>query len=283
MAGEIIYSDIKFTCRTESDAPQSQVSHDYKHDESGSGGTNPAAARLGLQGKKSGSVVAVWVLLCVCVLLVGVVVSLGVFYAKQQEKDLQSYQHLNRSNITVETSWLKKQLSLCNRSLSDATNSNRGCKACPPGWEFGVGKCYYFSNDSLPWNKSAGNCITMGGHLVIINSEEEQLFLLQTMKNKMIDNEDKFWIGLSDAEHESRWIWMDKTPLKKNVMFWLRTSEAKEPDNWTDNDKYPEGEDCARMGEKGKEIKKYSWYDAFCWKTLKRVCEGLAATQTCKQ
>ncbi|KPP61677.1 hypothetical protein Z043_120194 [Scleropages formosus] len=132
------------------------------------------AAHPEAQVKKPGCGPVVWVPMCLCALLVGVAVGLGVLYVQD-------------------------------------------CKACPSGWNFHAGKCYYFSSDKMAWNASARSCITMGGHLVMIDSEEEQKFLLGEMSTKMTGDDDKFWIGLSDAEEEGRWLWMDKTPLNKSV------------------------------------------------------------------
>uniref|UniRef100_A0A8C9SIJ1 C-type lectin domain-containing protein n=1 Tax=Scleropages formosus TaxID=113540 RepID=A0A8C9SIJ1_SCLFO len=278
MSAEVIYSDVKFTCSAENQEPRSTVSCSHKQDDSGEwdcffcsrwvwcppmphaslSAAGPRgedrAAHPEAQVKKPGCGPVVWVPMCLCALLVGVAVGLGVLYSKQQkEKDLEKHQHVNKSSAT---------------DVQD-------CKACPSGWNFHAGKCYYFSSDKMAWNASARSCITMGGHLVMIDSEEEQKFLLGEMSTKMTGDDDKFWIGLSDAEEEGRWLWMDKTPLNKSVTFWLTTERYKEPDNWTEENE--NGEDCARMGERST-VNIRIWYDASCEKPLKRVCEALAAT-----
>uniref|UniRef100_A0A8C9RBT5 C-type lectin domain-containing protein n=1 Tax=Scleropages formosus TaxID=113540 RepID=A0A8C9RBT5_SCLFO len=74
------------------------------------------------------------------------------------------------------------------------------CTSCPDRWETFNSKCYYFSTlDKKTWEESRQYCANYGGHLVIIDSEEELVT-------------EKYWIGLTDAEGE--WTWVDGTPLK---------------------------------------------------------------------
>lgn len=58
--------------------------------------------------------------------------------------------------------------------------------------------------------------------------------------------------------------------------FWLdnRELDNREPDNWKGNDgEYPDGEDCARMGEPGGTKEGKSWLDVNCNRTQRRICE----------
>uniref|UniRef100_A0A669EUW9 C-type lectin domain-containing protein n=1 Tax=Oreochromis niloticus TaxID=8128 RepID=A0A669EUW9_ORENI len=128
------------------------------------------------------------------------------------------------------------------------------CYKCAEGWELHGGKCYYFSNNKSSWNKSRDECRAKGGDLVKIDSSTEQ-----------------FWIGLTDSAVEGRWVWVDGSSL--NERFW----SGKEPDNWKGhNGEYPDGEDCAKMGEQGgaKDLK--CWFDAFCSNPHRSICEKAA-------
>ncbi|MGH0135040.1 UNVERIFIED_CONTAM: hypothetical protein FKN15_056478 [Acipenser sinensis] len=62
----------------------------------------------------------------------------------------------------------------------------------------------------MNWNSSRDNCTSMGGHLVIIESEEEQRFLLSAAKAHAGN---RYWIGLTDAVTEGVWLWVDGTRL----------------------------------------------------------------------
>ncbi|TDH03801.1 hypothetical protein EPR50_G00145820 [Perca flavescens] len=87
------------------------------------------------------------------------------------------------------------------------------CQKCEEGWELHGGKCYYFSTDRLPWELSRHQCIAQHGDLVKIDSREEQTFLELKLREKMNDDEDKFWIGLTDSQTEGTWLWVDGSPL----------------------------------------------------------------------
>ncbi|XP_019905619.2 uncharacterized protein LOC105012767 [Esox lucius] len=86
-------------------------------------------------------------------------------------------------------------------------------RVCASGWEFHGSKCYFFSTNKMNWTQSRDNCVSMGGHLVIINSLEEQTFLGDKVGSEMHEDEGKFWIGLTDGHHEGCWLWVDNTTL----------------------------------------------------------------------
>uniref|UniRef100_A0A3B1KI08 C-type lectin domain-containing protein n=2 Tax=Astyanax mexicanus TaxID=7994 RepID=A0A3B1KI08_ASTMX len=73
---------------------------------------------------------------------------------------------------------------------------------------------YYISSEKKNWNVARQDCRNRGADLVIINSREEQ-------QNKYI------WIGLTDAEKEGEWKWVDGSPL---------TTKSGEPSNTYGNE-----------------------------------------------
>ncbi|KAK2537722.1 Clec4c [Columba guinea] len=48
---------------------------------------------------------------------------------------------------------------------------------CPKGWKRFQESCYYLSDDKMGWAESKQNCTGMDSHLVVINSEAEQVVL----------------------------------------------------------------------------------------------------------
>uniref|UniRef100_A0A3P9DKY2 C-type lectin domain-containing protein n=1 Tax=Maylandia zebra TaxID=106582 RepID=A0A3P9DKY2_9CICH len=119
--------------------------------------------------------------------------------------------------------------------------------------------CYYFSISQSSWKQSRDECRAKGGDLVKIDSREEQ---------------DKFWIGLTDSAVEGRWLWVDGSLLDESLKFWA----GKEPNNVTEGD--PDGEDCVRMGEEFENKDLKCWFDQSCSKPQRSICEKAGVTAT---
>ena len=62
-------------------------------------------------------------------------------------------------------------------------------------------KLYYIEN--ITWTEAENFCEENGGHLLTVNSEEEQLAIYQYVERFEID--EAIWIGLSDSETEGDW------------------------------------------------------------------------------
>ncbi|XP_051992409.1 CD209 antigen-like protein E [Xyrauchen texanus] len=140
-------------------------------------------------------------------------------------------------------------------------NQSTGCALCAVHWIHSGGKCYYFSTVKMNWTQSRDYCVTLGGHLVIINSKEVQDFLVSEVK-------ETHWIGLNDLETEGHWVWVNNQPLSDSTEFWYRhSSGSNEPDNWSEIN--PLGENCACLGDYILD----SWLDASCEYKKKYICE----------
>ncbi|XP_075995576.1 uncharacterized protein LOC142989778 isoform X4 [Genypterus blacodes] len=147
-------------------------------------------------------------------------------------------------------------------------------------WELSGKNCYYFSNNSLTWRESRIACLRAGGDLVKIDSRDEQKFLEEKFKTKMMFDEDKFWIGLTDSRKEGTWLWVDGSLLNTWWAFW----SGDGPDDHKGEN--CAGEDCVRMGEREGAIDQKSWFDKSCESPHKSICEketheGVCAAHTC--
>ncbi|XP_019898628.1 C-type lectin domain family 4 member E-like isoform X2 [Esox lucius] len=157
--------------------------------------------------------------------------------------------------------------------VSSRTTDNLSATGCAIGWEFYNGSCYHFSDDKLTWEQSQYACIHDGGHLVIIESWQEQDFIRKKVGNNFVEN--TYWIGMTDIEVEGVWVWMDNTTLNDNIMFWdprngTENSDKPEPNNWLLM------EHCARMGRRCLD-QMQCWFDYICNIPCKRICESRAA------
>uniref|UniRef100_A0A8C4T048 C-type lectin domain-containing protein n=1 Tax=Erpetoichthys calabaricus TaxID=27687 RepID=A0A8C4T048_ERPCA len=180
---------------------------------------------------------------------------------------LEDYNQKLLSNITQLENYNMKLLS----NITELEKDNaRKCSVCPNEWLQSNRNCYYFSTDKLNWDDSRKQCTSMNGHLVIIESKEEQTFLINTIKTNVETTEKIYWIGLSDQEIDGQFVWVDNRPLDVNISSWgLRDhDDGREPDNWTGNN--PDGEDCVQLQVNNKYD---GWYDGDCGDKQKWICE----------
>lgn len=69
------------------------------------------------------------------------------------------------------------------------------------------GHCYEFKIDrGVSWSEAESDCRNHGGHLISVNSPEEQQFLLTTLYSMWFHG-DYIWIGLTDSKREGTFVW----------------------------------------------------------------------------
>uniref|UniRef100_A0A8C5PHP6 C-type lectin domain-containing protein n=1 Tax=Leptobrachium leishanense TaxID=445787 RepID=A0A8C5PHP6_9ANUR len=116
-------------------------------------------------------------------------------------------------------------------------------ETCEKGWLLFKNYCYYITSTQTDWMKARSFCIKKGSDLVVITSQEEQLYLMSIAN--MIN---RYWIGLNDEEEEGTWTWVDGTDYKTSFKFWKKG----EPND------YMTKEDCAHLWIDGE------WNDVHC-------------------
>ncbi|GAB1296340.1 Asialoglycoprotein receptor 2 [Apodemus speciosus] len=131
---------------------------------------------------------------------------------------------------------------------------SNGTECCPVNWvEFG-GSCYWFSWEGLTWAEADQYCKLENAHLLVINSREEQDFVVKHSGSFHI------WIGLTDRD--GSWKWVDGTEYRSNYKNWAFT----QPDNWQGHEDGG-SEDCAEILSDG------HWNDNFCQQVNRWACE----------
>ncbi|XP_062384361.1 CD209 antigen-like protein E [Sardina pilchardus] len=150
--------------------------------------------------------------------------------------------------------------------IADNLTAECSCRACPEGWKHHRGKCYLFSSSEMNWEGSRDHCITLGGHLVIVNDQEEQHFLAAQLKGV------PHWIGLNDVE--GQWRWVDNKSLSDTgVVFWFNRSHLNETDEPDNRKEDPLGENCATIS-----LHTGGWQDYSCKNNNTFICETLASS-----
>ncbi|XP_068560723.1 C-type lectin domain family 4 member E-like [Cebidichthys violaceus] len=133
-------------------------------------------------------------------------------------------------------------------------------KTCPEGWRMFNRSCYLLSTRSDSWETGRKDCRDKGTDLVIIDSLEEQKFILSIVTHRS-------WIGLSDRDDEGSWKWVDGTPLTE--AYW----NLNEPNNGGGDPQFGE-EDCVEILVDRKT--EGNWNDVRCGYSRKWICENLA-------
>ncbi|XP_029019768.1 C-type lectin domain family 4 member E-like [Betta splendens] len=171
----------------------------------------------------------------------------------EKQHQLQtSYNNLDEENHQLKTSYdnLTEEKAQLKKQLEDATTDLRK-KLQALRWTYFADKYYYISSTMQTWQDSRNDCLQKGADLVIINSPEEQEFI----SSRKIST----WIGLTDAETEGTWKWVDGT-LLGSLRYWAES----EPNNGYGN------ENCAKISSSNLEK---NWYDESCDFKMYWICE----------
>ncbi|KAI4896072.1 hypothetical protein NFI96_007118 [Prochilodus magdalenae] len=165
-------------------------------------------------GGRTGSRCSRRAVVCVgllCVLLLIMTVVLYMYHIKHQT----SITNLTQERGQLKSSYqnLTGEYKILQATYDDLVNLTK--------WRKNENSFYFFSTEQKTWNESRQDCRERGADLVIINSREEQMFLINQKKERW------FWIGLTDVVTEGVWKWVDGQPLMEKEKFW-RTGEPND-------------------------------------------------------
>uniref|UniRef100_A0A8C6SI60 C-type lectin domain-containing protein n=1 Tax=Neogobius melanostomus TaxID=47308 RepID=A0A8C6SI60_9GOBI len=96
--------------------------------------------------------------------------------------------------------------SFISRSDNSANTLERG--SCPPFWFSFDGRCYKYVSSPLTWVDAELYCVAEQANLVSIHSMKEHKFVKSLIEN-FDHRQGLTWIGLSDTQKESGWMWSD--------------------------------------------------------------------------
>ncbi|XP_004475297.2 asialoglycoprotein receptor 2 [Dasypus novemcinctus] len=131
---------------------------------------------------------------------------------------------------------------------------SNGTECCPISWMEHGNSCYWFSRAGKTWAEAEKYCQLEDAHLVVINSREEQKFVLQHTTPFQT------WMGLTGRD--GSWKWVDGTDYRNSYSNWA-TSQR-------DDGRGHElggSEDCAVLRPDGR------WSEDFCQQVHRWVCE----------
>ena len=91
------------------------------------------------------------------------------------------------------------------------------------------GKRYKVYAEKLTWRRAHAKCVELGGHLVAIETRDENEFVTELAAKAKLDS---VWIGANDEEKEGHWVWTTGQPL--TYSYWC----GDQPNNWKGNENY---------------------------------------------
>ncbi|XP_038063240.1 hepatic lectin-like [Patiria miniata] len=136
-------------------------------------------------------------------------------------------------------------------------------------WQFG-NSCYQLLTGKMTFDEALQACSAMGAGLVVPNSQNENQFIWQMMKNHL-PSDGRVWIGCTNKHTEGQWMYAADTGKECKFIDWA----PNEP-----NGQDYGGEDCAQMldGKAGK------WIDIGCSAVAPVICEYYSSLEmTCLQ
>ncbi|XP_017695400.1 PREDICTED: C-type lectin domain family 6 member A-like [Lepidothrix coronata] len=100
--------------------------------------------------------------------------------------------------------WIQQHFQELQEVTGLLCRSLEGSRRCSAGWQLFGKSCYSFSWESWSWEEAREACADLGSHLVVVNSEEEQEFLLENTNRSS-----SYWLGMTDREEKGKWVWIN--------------------------------------------------------------------------
>nr|UCK81463.1 C-type lectin domain-containing type 2 protein 1 [Arenicola marina] len=141
---------------------------------------------------------------------------------------------------------------------------------CPPLYDVRndeARSCYMFVGRDLSWYEAEAFCMSTGGHLVALETEEEQTFVVNYIRSTRVLPGNHMWTGGNDIAKEGNWIWAGiNVPF--NFTKWLTyphevDGTVQMPDNHQDI------EHCVHLFH----LHNYEWNDIYCGLKYHFACE----------
>ncbi|XP_076455601.1 low affinity immunoglobulin epsilon Fc receptor-like [Babylonia areolata] len=132
-----------------------------------------------------------------------------------------------------------------------------GVSDCPTPWRGNQTSCYLHFHEPYTFFEAKIACDIVQGHLVEINSPEENAFVASLAKQH---RDASLWIGLEDFVIEGEYEWTS-SHTKPEFYNW----KPNEPNNYYNN------EDCVLI-----EASTGGWFDVDCVQKHPFLCESLA-------
>ncbi|XP_065938597.1 snaclec rhinocetin subunit beta-like [Magallana gigas] len=85
--------------------------------------------------------------------------------------------------------------------------------ACDQGWHLYGGHCYLYRETGMSWTDAKRDCQIRNGHLVIIETEEENTWLKEAFLPLLEHDICNLWIGASDEYQDGVFRWLNNKTM----------------------------------------------------------------------
>ncbi|KAM4564306.1 type-2 ice-structuring protein-like isoform 2-T2 [Fundulus diaphanus] len=127
--------------------------------------------------------------------------------------------------------------------------------SCAHGWSPIKNRCFRYVSKPMTWARAERHCLSMGANLASVHDTNEYHQVQSLIK--MANNKSEVtWIGGSNAQETSIWLWSDGSPL--HYTNWCHG----EPNNGGNRQR------CLQMNYSGEKC----WDDQSCFVRLPSVC-----------
>ncbi|XP_039678903.1 galactose-specific lectin nattectin-like isoform X2 [Perca fluviatilis] len=80
--------------------------------------------------------------------------------------------------------------------------------SCPRGWTRYSGRCFLYVPTAMTWSNAERNCQSLGGNLASVHNVQEYQEIQRLIVKTTFESKET-WIGGSDAQQDSIWLWSD--------------------------------------------------------------------------
>ncbi|KAK8387820.1 hypothetical protein O3P69_020029 [Scylla paramamosain] len=106
---------------------------------------------------------------------------------------------------------------------------------CTPPFTAVGGKCLHVSSTSTgSWYLMKDFCETLGGQLLIINTENIHYYVVKYLENNGYTGRD-YWIGANNEHADGQYHWVDGSKVKMGTPFWGTINGKQEPGGTTEH------------------------------------------------
>ncbi|XP_035985544.1 ladderlectin-like [Fundulus heteroclitus] len=127
--------------------------------------------------------------------------------------------------------------------------------SCPPGWSPINNRCFRYVPRRMSWARAERYCLSMGANLASVHDLDEY-HQVQSLITTATYRSEVTWIGGTNAQETSVWLWSDGSPLHYT--------------NWCHGEPNNDGgyQHCLQMNYSDEKC----WDDYICSVRLPSVC-----------